>query len=92
VDGRIAVLEERLQSENGSRGGRAGGGHLPQLGGDGGDGHAEALDPLAEIGRHAQVHFLTQRPQLRRQRHQRLDIAARADCREQHAHGFIEPG
>jgi hypothetical protein len=38
------------------------------------------------LGRHAQADLLTERPQLRRQRHQRLDIAPRPDCRQQHAH------
>jgi hypothetical protein len=39
-----------------------------------------------EVGRHAQVDLPAERFQLRRQRHQRLDIAPRSDCRQQHAH------
>jgi hypothetical protein len=50
------------------------------------NGDAEAVDPVVEVGRHAQADLLTERPQLRRQRYQRLDIAPRPDCRQQHAH------
>jgi NAD(P)-dependent dehydrogenase (short-subunit alcohol dehydrogenase family) len=39
-----------------------------------------------EVGRHALADLLTERPHLRRQRHQRRDIAPRPDCRQQHAH------
>src|SRR5688572_24646210 len=47
----------------------AGGGHLAQLGTDWRDGEAETVNPLREVGRHAQADLLTERPQLRRQRH-----------------------
>ena len=79
-------LTPALGREWGRRGRWAGGRSLAQLGTDGCDGDAEALDPVAEVGRHAQADLLTERPQLRRQRHQRLDIAPRPDCRQQHAH------
>ena len=44
------------------------------------------LDPGAEVRGRAHAGFLTQLLQLHRQRNQRLDIAPRPDCRQQHAH------
>jgi hypothetical protein len=42
--------------------------------------------PLAEIGWHADAGFMTERLQVRRKRHERLDIATRSDCRKEYAH------
>ena len=44
---------------------------------DGHYGAIETVDPVAEVGRGAQADLLTERSQLRRQCHQRLDIAPR---------------
>jgi hypothetical protein len=52
-----------------------------QLRSDRRDGHPQALDPIAEVGRRAQADFLTERLQLPRQCHQRLDIAPASNCR-----------
>jgi hypothetical protein len=50
------------------------------------DRNAEAFNPLAEIGWHADADFMTERLQVRRKRHERLDIATRSDCRKEYAH------
>jgi hypothetical protein len=59
---------------------------LAQLGADGCDGKAEALDPVAEVGGHAQADLVAVSLQCQGQRHQRLDIASRSDRRQEHAH------
>jgi hypothetical protein len=48
---------------------------VAHLGTDRRYGDAKALNPVAEVGRHAQADLLADGPQLQRQRHQRLDIA-----------------
>ena len=45
---------------------------------------AEALNPLAKVGRHTDPDFMAARLQVRRERHNRLDITTRSDCRKQY--------
>jgi hypothetical protein len=47
---------------------------------------AEALNQLAKVGRHTALTSAERLIQVRRKRHNRLDIATRSDCRKQYAH------
>ena len=47
---------------------------------------AVALDPLAEVGRHAEPGLMAGRLQLQRERHERRHVAARSDRGQQDAH------
>ena len=51
------------------------------FGTDGSDGNTHPFEPVAKVGRHAHAHILAKGLQLQRQRHQRLDVAARSDRR-----------
>lgn len=57
-----------------------------QLGADGCDGQTKRLDPIAEVGRHAQAHLLAEGLELQRERNQGLDVAPRSDGRQKDAH------
>jgi len=58
----------------------------PHFGTDGRDGKPKALDPLSKIRGHAEARVVTERLQLQPERHQRLDVAARSDGREEGTH------
>ena len=53
---------------------------------------AEADDPVTEVRGDAQSHLRAERVELQPQRDERLNVTARTDCRQQHAHQTLIRG